>query len=260
MRNNGYTNLGLYYSEYKQNKELRAKEQEQEAFNAKIAGSMLPEIIKQDLVTKEFDYGYPAMYNERLVQEQRNVVPVPNRNANYPDMNRVQLQPPVQFKPDTYQQNVITHISNRPDSYILNNQMGVRIAKPANNQVQIKPISQPQIANINNGINYPQKVQTYQNVYGTSPPPKSINNMRSHVYSIPQAANIKINLQNQPQFAVAQLAARNDIVESNQAKRKHNVAENGQNYRNQNQHFNEHRRKQLERDPSSDKSEEYFKV
>lgn len=221
---------------------------------------MLPETIKQDLVSKEFEYNYPVMYNDRLIQEQRNPAPVPTRNVNYPEINRVQLQPSVQFKTDTYQQNVITHINNRSDSYILNNPIGVRIAQP-NAQVQIKSINPPTITTINNGLNYPQKIQAYQNSYVASPPPKAINNIRSQVYSIPQGTHIKMNLQTQPQFSVASLPVRNDIIESNHVKRKPNLIENNQNYRHQNHHFNENnKRKVQEREMSSEKSEEYFRA
>ena len=262
MKNNGYTNLGLYYEDYKKNKELRANEKKKEAFNAKIAGSMLPETIKQDLVSKEYDYNYPIMYNERLVQEQRNTKSAVTRTTVYSDVNRMQIiQPTMQYKQENYPQNAITRINSVPENYMLNNQIGVRIAQPST-QVQLKSINQPTITAINTNLNYPQNIQTFSNTYVTSPPPKTISNIRSQVYTIPQGNHIKMNLQNQPHFTVAAISSRQDIIESNQIKRKQNVGEVNGNYRVQlrDHHYNDSKRKMPDKEYSSDKSEEYFKM
>lgn len=255
---NGTTNLGDYYIQFKRAKEIRVQEQKQEAYNAKISGSMLPETIKKDLVVKDVGNGYQMIYNDNLPQIQRNPS-VPPRLENFNEMNRLQVPTNIQCRNDVYPQNMISHVNVPQEKYVMNNQLHIRLPHAAN-QMQMKQYANPPQNKIPGPVNYIQNVQQYGMGYSNTTPSKAMAAVPRQMYGIQGVPHMAMAKQPQ-QYVMTPSPIRNENMEKLGGHRNYHPKEFPMNKRNDMRYTNsyeENKGKAQQVEHFDNRNEEYF--
>lgn len=165
FKETGRTNLGIYYIEYKKEKERKALEQQREALSAKLSGSLLPDDIKRELVKDEVDNRY-HMYENRQMEDR------PAQPNMINNMNRMPSLNSMPIRVEQSSQNMINPMNQRQDQkFAMGNQIHSQPQQQNQQLPQVKeqprrvPLTASYVAKLKASGQLSQGVQQFASTY-----------------------------------------------------------------------------------------------